>query len=93
MYSHALNPVTGWPVKHNLASVTVLHPRAGYADGLATAFYVLGEVATMELAEANKLMVLSIIRDQGVYREVMSTELDRYLAGIAGETEALVSKP
>jgi hypothetical protein len=38
-------------------------------------------------------MVLSIIRDQGVYREVMSTELDRYLAGIAGETEALVSKP
>ena len=93
MYSHALNPVTGWPVKHNLASVTVLHPRAGYADGLATAFYVLGEVATMELAEANKLMVLAIIRDQGGYREVTSTELDRYLAGIAGETEALVSKP
>tara|TARA_B110000503_G_C7080353_1_gene384885 strand:- start:69 stop:1028 length:960 start_codon:yes stop_codon:yes gene_type:complete len=93
MYSHTLNPVTGWPVKHKLASVTVLHPRAGYADGLATAFSVMGGAATMELAEANKLLVLAIIRDQGVYKEVMSTELDRYLAGIAGETKALVSKP
>ena len=80
VYSHTLNPKTGWPVTHNLASVTVLHPMAGYADGLATAFSVMGEAATMELAEANKLLVLAIIRDQGAYKEVMSTALARYLA-------------
>ena len=92
VYSHTLNPKTGWPVTHNLASVTVLHPRAGHADGLATAFSVMGEAATMELAEENKLLVLAIIRDQGSYREVMSTELNRYLAGIPGESETRVGK-
>lgn len=92
VYSHTLNPTTGWPVTHNLASVTVLHPSAGYADGLATAFSVMGEAATMELAEANKLLVLAIIRDQGSYKEVMSTELDHYLADIGGEFETPVGK-
>lgn len=89
VYSHTLNPATGWPVTHKLASVTVLHPRAGHADGLATAFSVMGEDATMDLAEANKLLVLAIIRDEGSYKEVMSTELKRYLAGITGESETL----
>ena len=92
VYSHTLNPKTGWPVTHNLASVTVLHPRTGYADGLATAFSVMGEAATMALAEANKLLVLAIIRDQGAYKEVMSTELERYLAGITGESETSFRK-
>jgi hypothetical protein len=51
----------------------------------------MGEAATMELAEANKLLVLAIIRDQGAYKEVMSTELNRYLAGITGQkAEALI---
>jgi thiamine biosynthesis lipoprotein len=92
VYSHTLNPKTGWPVTHNLASVTVLHPRAGSADGLATAFSVMGEAATMELAEENKLLVLAIIRDQGSYKEVMSTELSRYLAGVTDEPETLAGK-
>ena len=65
---------------------------AGYADGLATAFSVMGEAATMEFAEANKLLVLAIIRDQGAYREVMSTEFKRYLAGISDESKALAGK-
>ena len=90
VYSHTLNPKTGWPVTHNLASVTVLHPRAGHADGLATAFSVMGEVATMKLAEANNLLVLAIIRDEGSYKEVMSTELSRYLARINSESETRV---
>ncbi len=94
VYSHTLNPKTGWPVTHNLTSVTVLHPKAGYADGLATAFSVMGEAATMELAEANKLLVLAIIRDEGAYKEVMSTELSRYLAGImAMNADAHKEKP
>ena len=46
----------------------------------------------MEFAEANKLLVLAIIRDQGAYKEVMSTEFNRYLAGISDESEALASR-
>ena len=84
-YSHTLNPNTGWPVSHNMASVTVLHPTAGYADGLATAFSVMGPTATMEFAEANKLLVLAIIREEERLTEITSSELDRYLAGVAEE--------
>ena len=46
----------------------------------------------MEFAEENKLLVLAIIRDQGAYREVMSTEFNRYLAGISDESKALAGK-
>lgn len=39
---HTLDPRTGAPVRHGLASVSVLHPRCMHADALATALFVLG---------------------------------------------------
>jgi thiamine biosynthesis lipoprotein len=78
-YSHTIDPDTGWPVSHNLASVTVLHESAAWADGLATAFTVLGLEATMEIAEARNLRVLVIIRVAGSFEEVLSSEMQRYL--------------
>lgn len=50
-YSHTLDPRTGRPVTHGLASVTVLRPTAAEADALATALSVLGPEAGFELAE------------------------------------------
>lgn len=41
-YSHAIDPRTGYPVDHELASVTVLHKSAMIADACATAALVLG---------------------------------------------------
>ena len=41
-FSHAISPKTGYPVDHNLLSVTVLAQNAAYADALATAFLVMG---------------------------------------------------
>lgn len=41
-FSHAISPKTGYPVDHNLLSVTVLAKSAGLADALATAFLVMG---------------------------------------------------
>ena len=41
-YSHSIDPRTGWPVRHELVSVTVVHPRASLADAWATALTVLG---------------------------------------------------
>ena len=34
-YTHLIDPMTGMPIKHDLVSVTVLHPSAMTADGLA----------------------------------------------------------
>jgi thiamine biosynthesis lipoprotein len=41
-YSHTIDPRTGYPVAHGLASVTVLHEDCMQADALATAMTVLG---------------------------------------------------
>jgi thiamine biosynthesis lipoprotein len=41
-YSHTIDPVTGRPVTHNLASVTIIADNCMLADGLATAVMVLG---------------------------------------------------
>lgn len=41
-FSHAIDPVTAYPVEHNLLSVTVLAENTAVADALATAFLVMG---------------------------------------------------
>ena len=53
--SHIIDPVTGRPVTHTLASVTVLADSGMRADGLATALLVLGEEEGRALA--NKLNI------------------------------------
>ena len=66
-YSHVIDPRTGWPVAHDLASVTVVGPTAARADALATALLVLGPVAGMELAEREEIAALLAVRaDEGL---------------------------
>lgn len=78
-YSHTLDPRTGWPVTHNMGSVTVLHERSVYADGLATAFSVVGLEETMQIAEANNFLVLAITRSEDGLIAFSSSALERYL--------------
>lgn len=61
-YSHTIDPVTGKPIHHNLASVTVLDKSAMYADALATAFMVLGSEKTISLANELNIAVYTIIK-------------------------------
>lgn len=61
-FSHTIDPGTGRPIKHALASVTVIHPSAMSADGLATALMVLGPERGMALAEEEALAVLMVVR-------------------------------
>jgi FAD:protein FMN transferase len=78
-YSHTINPRTGRPVTHNVASVTVLAPSAAIADGYATAIDVLGLEPGLGLARAQKLAVLVIIKTQSGFEERSSPALDLYL--------------
>ncbi|EAQ97893.1 Membrane-associated lipoprotein involved in thiamine biosynthesis [Congregibacter litoralis KT71] len=50
-YSHLVDPRTGYPVAHDLVSVTVVHKNCMIADALATALIVLGQEAALALAE------------------------------------------
>lgn len=61
--SHLLDPRTGHPICHNLASVTVIHPSCMTADALATALSVLGPVDGRALVERERLAVLFLVRN------------------------------
>lgn len=41
-YSHSIDPKSGFPVKHNLLSATIIVDEAGVADAIATACMVMG---------------------------------------------------
>lgn len=61
-YSHTIDPRSGRPVTHDLASVTVVHPSATRADAWATALMVLGAKAGADLARREGLAALFIAR-------------------------------
>ena len=52
-YSHTIDPVSGYPVSHNLLSVSVLTDNCMTADAYATAFMVLGYEKSLKIVEAN----------------------------------------
>lgn len=62
IYSHILDPRLGRPVKKNLISVTVIAGSGARADGLATAFTVMGAEETLALAEEESIPVYLIVR-------------------------------
>ena len=48
-YSHCIDPTTGWPVEHQVLSVTVLAENAMWADALASICMVMGMEKSLEL--------------------------------------------
>ncbi len=76
-YSHLIDPRTGKPITHNLVSVTVVHPSSMTADGLATAFNVMGWDQAKSLAEKQGLAVLLIRKTENGFEEYISSEFDK----------------
>lgn len=62
-FSHTIDPVTGKPVSHRLASVTVIARSAMQADAWATAFTVIGFEEGYRLALQENLAVYFIVRE------------------------------
>lgn len=60
--SHTIDPRTGRPITHRLASVSVITERCATADAFATALNVLGPDAGYALAEREGLAALFIVR-------------------------------
>ncbi len=63
-YSHTIDPRTGRPVEHALASTSVFHESCAVADARATALMVLGPEKGLRWADQNDIAALLL-----VYRE------------------------
>ncbi len=61
-YSHTINPTTGYPINHGLASVSVLYQNCMLADAYATAINVMGVEKGLEFAKKHNLAVYLIER-------------------------------
>jgi len=68
--SHILDPRTGEPIDHGLASATVVHGDGAWADALATALLVLGADEGRALAARERLAARLVQRQvDGTYAE------------------------
>lgn len=78
-YSHTLNPKTGYPVSHQLASVSVIASSSMRADGLATAILVMGEQEGKVFAEANNIAAFFIVKTGEGFSEFATEAFEQYL--------------
>jgi thiamine biosynthesis lipoprotein len=63
-YSHTIDPETGKPIAHRLASVTVIADDCMTADALATGFNVMGYEQANELAVRENIPAYFIVRTE-----------------------------
>jgi FAD:protein FMN transferase len=79
-YSHEIDPRTGYPVQHELASVSVVSDSCMMADAWATALLVAGPEAALQLARQHGLEVLLILRTDDGFAEQMTDGFQQFLA-------------
>ena len=77
-YSHIIDPVTGYPVNHNLVSVTVIDKNTAYADALATAILVMGMEKGYQFCEQNKITAYFIIKKDGKFITHYTPYMEKY---------------
>lgn len=78
-YSHTIDPITGKPITHHLASVTVLASSSALADAWATALSVLGLKAGYKLAVQQQLAVLFISKEGSNFKETLTPQFNKII--------------
>jgi len=68
-FSHTIDPRSGKPITHKLASITILSDTTMKADALATALMVLGAEQGYQLAEKQNIAALFIIKTKEGFTE------------------------
>ena len=77
-FSHTIDPITGKPIHHRLASVTVLAPTCAEADALATTLMVMGPDNGYEFAVDQKIDALFIVKTDQGFVEKETSGFKRY---------------
>jgi len=71
-YAHTIDPRTGYPAAHALASVTVIHRECMMADALSTALTVLGPDAGFTHAERQGVAARFLVRTPDGFHELIT---------------------
>ncbi len=82
-FSHIIDPVTGRPITHGLASVTVLAETGTRADGWATALLVMGDTAGLKVADSLGIAAYFIVRQDDGFVTMRSKAFDERLKSSA----------
>jgi thiamine biosynthesis lipoprotein len=73
-YSHTIDPASGYPVRHNLLSATVIAESAAIADAYATYLMVIGLDKAVEFLDNQSSMEALLVYSQGEDLKVHSTK-------------------
>lgn len=76
-YSHTLDPSLGTPIKHALASVTVVDALTLQADGLSTLLMVLGPDEGLAFAELNGIAAFFVVHSEQGFSTFASSMFKR----------------
>ncbi|NQT16694.1 MAG: FAD:protein FMN transferase, partial [Planctomycetes bacterium] len=68
-YCHLIDPRSGRPIRHKLASASVLGPSCARADALATGLMVLGPDDGYNLAVGEDLAALFLVKTEAGFVE------------------------
>lgn len=78
-FSHTIDPKTGQPITHALASVTVISQSSMRADALATAFNVMGHERARTLAMRENIAAYFIVRGDDGFETDYTPAFSSYL--------------
>lgn len=79
-YSHTIDPLTGKPVIHNIASLTVLHEQTMEADALATAFMAMGKERAIAMANVYNIPVYILLYENNSFTASYSKAFEQHLS-------------
>ncbi|MBS99758.1 MAG: FAD:protein FMN transferase ApbE [Oceanospirillaceae bacterium] len=80
-FSHTIDPRTGYPINHRLASVTVLRDTCAEADALATAIMVMGDEAGYAFAVEQGIAAFFISKQGEGFVDRATPAFNKYLQG------------
>ena len=79
-FSHTIDPNSGKPISHSLASVTVIAENSMMADALATAFNVMGHERAKTLATRENIAAYFIVRGEDGFETDYTPAFSSFLA-------------
>lgn len=78
-FSHLIDPNTGKPINHRLASVSVVHQSCMTADAFATAFMITGAEKGYRLALQEDLAAYFLVRTPTGFDVKMTPAFKKYI--------------